>query len=96
MFNFSLLFTFPCWLLGLTKTCHVVSCRMLLSENKSINKWQRKTEVTTGAAAIKSNMLLIRSGSIIELVTMPFPMKDLCHALPDIHQEYIYSRQGNI
>ena len=31
-----------------------------------------------------SRMLLIRSGSIIELVNMPLPMADLCHALPDI------------
>ncbi|KAB2620595.1 protein AATF-like [Pyrus ussuriensis x Pyrus communis] len=41
---------------------------MATFRNKSIEEWQRKTEVTTGATAIKANcMLLIRSGSIIEL-----------------------------
>ncbi|XP_068330894.1 uncharacterized protein [Pyrus communis] len=60
-FRFSLQKSFPCRLLGLTKTCHAVSCRMATFRNKSIEEWQRKTEVTTGATAIKANcMLLIR------------------------------------
>ncbi|XP_070681300.1 uncharacterized protein [Malus domestica] len=56
MFNFSLVCAFPFGLLGLTKACHVVSCRIATFRNKLIDKWQRKTEVTTGAADIKSEL----------------------------------------
>ncbi|XP_050154249.1 uncharacterized protein LOC126628555 isoform X3 [Malus sylvestris] len=47
---------FPCGLLGLIKTCHAVSCTVATFRNKFIDKWQRKTEVTTGVAAIKSKL----------------------------------------
>jgi len=32
------------------------SCSMAIFRDKSINKWQRMTQVTTGAAAIKGKL----------------------------------------
>lgn len=32
------------------------SCRIAAFRDKAVDKWQRKTEVTTGAAAIKSKL----------------------------------------
>ena len=32
------------------------SCRIADFRDKAVDKWQRKTEVTTGAAAIKSKL----------------------------------------
>ncbi|WJX15574.1 hypothetical protein P8452_05702 [Trifolium repens] len=34
----------------------IVSCSMAAFRDKSINKWQRMTQVTTGAAAIKGKL----------------------------------------
>lgn len=34
----------------------LVSCRIASFRDKSIDKWQRKTQVTTGAAAIKGKL----------------------------------------
>lgn len=42
----------PAWLMLLM----IVSCSIASFRDKSINKWQRMTQVTTGAAAIKGKL----------------------------------------
>jgi len=87
-------FSLSAWLMLFT----IVSCSMATFRDKSINKWQRMTQVTTGAAAIKGKLHAFNQVKFCDwteflLCDKPIILLLICFVLQDIsHQVAAYMR----